>query len=83
MKKSALLLMVFILVAALLAGCGGAKKETAPAANKPIKIIAAHNQTSPDNPYQVGLLTFKEVVESKLKYMPEHWEPMRMNWWKS
>jgi tripartite ATP-independent transporter DctP family solute receptor len=31
----------------------------------PIKIIAAHNQTSPENPYQVGLLKFKEVAESK------------------
>ncbi len=28
-----------------------------------IKIIAAHNQTSPDNPYQVGMLKFKEVAE--------------------
>jgi TRAP-type transport system periplasmic protein len=28
-----------------------------------IKIIAAHNQTSPDSPYQVGLLKFKEVAE--------------------
>ena len=67
MKKGLLLLMVSILVVALLTGCGGAKKEAAPAANKPIKIIAAHNQTSPDNPYQVGLLKFKEVVESKSK----------------
>ncbi|WP_066188431.1 MULTISPECIES: TRAP transporter substrate-binding protein [Gracilibacillus] len=30
-----------------------------------IKIIAAHNQTSPDNPYQAGLLKFKEIVEEK------------------
>ncbi|MBU8791727.1 TRAP transporter substrate-binding protein [Oceanobacillus caeni] len=30
-----------------------------------IKIIAAHNQTSPDNPYQTGLLKFKEVAEKE------------------
>jgi tripartite ATP-independent transporter DctP family solute receptor len=30
-----------------------------------IKIVAAHNQTSPDNPYQAGLLKFKEVAEEK------------------
>ncbi|WP_173918377.1 TRAP transporter substrate-binding protein [Halobacillus sp. Marseille-Q1614] len=30
-----------------------------------IKIIAAHNQTSPDNPYQFGMKEFKRVVEEK------------------
>lgn len=30
-----------------------------------IKIVAAHNQTDPDNPYQDGLLEFKEVAESE------------------
>lgn len=30
-----------------------------------ITIIAAHNQTSPDNPYQTGMLKFKEVVEQE------------------
>jgi len=68
MKKKLLLVFVSILVISLLTGCGGAKKDPAPAAApKPIKIIAAHNQTSPDNPYQVGLLKFKEVAESKSK----------------
>lgn len=33
------------------------------AAPKKVKIIAAHNQTTTDNPYQVGLLKFKEVAE--------------------
>lgn len=28
-----------------------------------IKLLVAHNQTSPDNPYQVGLLEFKKVAE--------------------
>jgi len=30
---------------------------------KPLHLIAAHNQTGPDNPYQIGMLKFKEVVE--------------------
>ncbi|SES07296.1 TRAP transporter substrate-binding protein [Salipaludibacillus aurantiacus] len=30
-----------------------------------IKIVAAHNQTDPENPYQDGLLEFKEVAESE------------------
>ncbi|WP_082232448.1 TRAP transporter substrate-binding protein [Halobacillus massiliensis] len=30
-----------------------------------IKIIAAHNQTSPDNPYQFGMKEFKRVVEEE------------------
>jgi tripartite ATP-independent transporter DctP family solute receptor len=69
MKK--LFSLSFVLLLALsvvLAGCG--KKETGGAAEgeggaEKIKIVAAHNQTSPDNPYQVGLLKFKEVAESK------------------
>ena len=28
-----------------------------------LKIVAAHNQTSPENPYQVGMLKFEEVAE--------------------
>lgn len=30
-----------------------------------LKIVAAHNQTTPNNPYQIGMLKFKEVVEEK------------------
>lgn len=30
---------------------------------KKIKIIAAHNQTTAESPYQVGLLKFKEIAE--------------------
>lgn len=67
MKK--LFSLSFVLLLALsvvLAGCssgetGSESKEGA----KKIKLIAAHNQTSPDNPYQTGLLKFKEVAESK------------------
>nr|WP_263324659.1 TRAP transporter substrate-binding protein [Neobacillus sp. Marseille-Q6967] len=70
MKK--LFSLSFVLLLALsvvLAGCsskessgGGSDKE---GGAEKIKIVAAHNQTSPDNPYQVGLLKFKEVAESK------------------
>jgi len=33
------------------------------AAVEELKIVAAHNQTSPENPYQVGLLAFKDKAE--------------------
>lgn len=62
-----LLLSVFV----VLAGCSNSKESSSSEAKKgdggKIKIIATHNQTSPDNPYQVGLLKFKEVAESKSK----------------
>ena len=28
-----------------------------------LNLVAAHNQTSPENPYQIGMLKFKEVLE--------------------
>lgn len=70
MKK--LFSLSFVLLLALsvvLAGCSskessGGSSDKDGGAEK-IKIVAAHNQTSPDNPYQVGLLKFKEVAESK------------------
>lgn len=65
MRKALWVVMMSILALSLvLVGCGGVKSDTKPA-DAPIKLIAAHNQTSPDNPYQVGLLKFKEVVEKK------------------
>lgn len=33
------------------------------AAEEPIRLITAHNQTSPENPYQIGLLAFQETAE--------------------
>jgi tripartite ATP-independent transporter DctP family solute receptor len=64
MKKFFLLSFVlFLAVSGILAGCGS--DEAGGEAGKKIKIVAAHNQTSPDNPYQTGLLKFKEVAESK------------------
>ena len=35
----------------------------AAASAAPLKIVAAHNQTSQENPYQYGMLKFKAVVE--------------------
>jgi tripartite ATP-independent transporter DctP family solute receptor len=64
-RKNVWVLLISVLALSLaLTGCGGSK-DTKTAADAPIKLIAAHNQTSPDNPYQVGLLKFKEVVEKK------------------
>lgn len=49
-------------LSAILAGCGDSKTEGSSEAES-LKILAAHNQTSPDNPYQTGLLKFEEVLE--------------------
>ncbi|WLD93333.1 TRAP transporter substrate-binding protein [Alkalihalobacillus sp. AL-G] len=58
----ALLLSVFV----FLAGCSNEEGTNDSGENEgKIKIIAAHNQTSPENPYQTGLLKFKEVAESE------------------
>jgi tripartite ATP-independent transporter DctP family solute receptor len=77
MKKLYLLSFILILsISVIFAGCGSNETSnnntgTTESSNKDtgstekIKIVAAHNQTSPDNPYQVGLLKFKEVAESK------------------
>ncbi|MGI6782973.1 MAG: TRAP transporter substrate-binding protein [Aminivibrio sp.] len=54
MRKSAVLLIGAILVLSL----------ASLAAAAPLKIVAAHNQTSQENPYQYGMLKFKEVAES-------------------
>lgn len=49
-------------LSAILAGCGDSSTEGS-SEGKSLKILAAHNQTSPDNPYQTGLLKFEEVLE--------------------
>ncbi|WP_226672113.1 TRAP transporter substrate-binding protein [Rossellomorea aquimaris] len=65
MKKFFSLSFVLMLaLSGILAGCGS-DEASGGEAGKKIKIVAAHNQTSPDNPYQTGLLKFKEVAESK------------------
>ncbi|MCA1065906.1 TRAP transporter substrate-binding protein [Rossellomorea sp. AcN35-11] len=65
MKKFFSISFVLLLaLSSILAGCGS-DEAAGGEAGKKIKIVAAHNQTSPDNPYQTGLLKLKEVAESK------------------
>lgn len=77
MKKVLVLLLALAMSISLLAGCQkpAAPSEPAPAPSetpadtpkaedlKPLHLVIAHNQTSTDNPYQYGMLKFKEVVE--------------------
>ncbi|MFD1037549.1 TRAP transporter substrate-binding protein [Virgibacillus byunsanensis] len=62
MKKFTFILLLVAMT--VIAGCGGNGDEGG-AGEDSIKIIAAHNQTSPENPYQDGLLKFKEVAEEE------------------
>ena len=63
MKKSLFTAAVLTVgFSAILAGCGDSKTEGS-SEGESLKILAAHNQTSPDNPYQTGLLKFEEVLE--------------------
>lgn len=71
MKKYLAMMLVLLLALGALAGCAP-KTETpaeAPAETPgettppPINLVVAHNQTSTENPYQYGMLKFKEVVE--------------------
>ncbi len=64
MKLKKLLVLPLVLATALV-GCGNEESTSGASGSEKIKLIAAHNQTSPDNPYQVGLLKFKEVVEKE------------------
>lgn len=65
MKKS-LSLLLFMLFAGVfvLAGCSGEGEASGESGDGKLKIVAAHNQTSPDNPYQIGMEAFKESAES-------------------
>jgi TRAP-type transport system periplasmic protein len=54
-------LLLVVLAIGFLAGCNSTAVDGD--GDGKIKIIAAHNQTSPDNPYQTGMLKFKEVAE--------------------
>jgi tripartite ATP-independent transporter DctP family solute receptor len=44
---------------------GGNAENESNSTEESVKIIAAHNQTSAENPYQDGLLKFKEVAENQ------------------
>ncbi|WP_226582125.1 TRAP transporter substrate-binding protein [Halobacillus litoralis] len=66
MKKT-LSLVMFMLFAGVfvLAGCSGGEEEASGETGEgKLKIVAAHNQTSPENPYQIGMEAFKETAES-------------------
>lgn len=62
MIRSLKITLIFVIMITL-AGCTGVTDVEEGTEEDPIKIIAAHNQTSADNPYQDGLLEFKEVAE--------------------
>lgn len=53
MKKLTKLFIVIVLALAIVI----------PAQAAPLKLIVAHNQTSLENPYQYGMVKFKQVVE--------------------
>ena len=62
MKKLKFILILLLLIAlAMLVACSEKGEDE----DGNIKIISAHNQTSPDSPYQVGLLKFKEIAEKE------------------
>lgn len=57
----------FALTASLvltMAACGNGADGDSSGSDTKIKLLVAHNQTSPDNPYQTGLLKFEEELES-------------------
>lgn len=65
-KKMKLLSLAVVFIAfTLLAACGNDEGSKSGSEDGKIKIIAAHNQTDQENPYQAGLLKFKEVAEAE------------------
>lgn len=69
MKKIfALILTVVLTSLVALTGCSSSDDKESNGDAKEggkLKIIAAHNQTSPENPYQIGMLAFKDAAEKK------------------
>ncbi|ARI77967.1 TRAP transporter substrate-binding protein [Halobacillus mangrovi] len=65
MKKT-IALFVVGMMSLVLAACGGNGEEANGQSGDggKIKIVAAHNQTSPENPYQIGMEEFKKAAES-------------------
>ncbi|WP_181347534.1 TRAP transporter substrate-binding protein [Thalassobacillus sp. CUG 92003] len=64
-KQFSALFFLMTTIMLVLAGCGGQSSGGGSGGDgeDSIKIVAAHNQTSPENPYQVGLEEFKKVAE--------------------
>ncbi|WP_236784656.1 TRAP transporter substrate-binding protein [Alteribacter salitolerans] len=66
MKKLASTLgMTVAALGLVLTGCGNEDETSGAEGSGDLKILAAHNQTSPDNPFQEGMLEFKNVAESE------------------
>ncbi|MCA1012769.1 TRAP transporter substrate-binding protein [Halobacillus halophilus] len=69
MQKKSFSIIVLVIAGMVFAltGCGGSGNETGGSSGEgegeSLKIIAAHNQTSPENPYQIGMKEFKKVAE--------------------
>lgn len=64
-NKSFSSLIMLLALVMVLAACGKDGGSDTEGKGGKIKLLVAHNQTSPDNPYQVGLLEFKKVVEEE------------------
>jgi TRAP-type C4-dicarboxylate transport system substrate-binding protein len=74
MKKIRIIAMATLLATTVaFAGCGNKSTTTSgnnvdntqkDAVSNPIKIVAAHNQTNTDSPYQTGMLEFEKVAEA-------------------
>ncbi|WP_084255722.1 TRAP transporter substrate-binding protein [Pasteurella testudinis] len=62
MKKVLMLLMSIAII-----GCGEAENANNNG-DKPIKLVAAHNQTNMTSPYQTGMLKLKETAEQSGKF---------------
>jgi len=64
---SSIILTLMISSILVLAGCGDSGSAGSGSEGEgegdSLKIIAAHNQTSPKNPYQIGMEEFKKVAE--------------------
>lgn len=61
MKKFISKLLVLTLCVLSLTGCFGSDNSSS--GDGKVKLTIAHNQTSTDNPYQFGMLKFKEELE--------------------
>ncbi|WP_411842574.1 TRAP transporter substrate-binding protein [Salinicoccus sp. HZC-1] len=64
MKKFFLTMLISV-VSLSLVSCSDVEETAERTKEEPIKIIAAHNQTTTESPYQAGLLKFKEVAEEE------------------
>ncbi len=68
MKKALVLALLLVLVAGLVAGCGGSKQPAdsgKPAdTKKEVLVLKAGHSVAETHPYHLGLLKFKELIEA-------------------